>query len=293
MFLLLLIGCVHAYLIWFGDILRDYAICGMLLLFVATWNRKNLLRLGIGFSVFITGIIFILNGVIDLLSTYSYDPAIVNQLEYATSYWEYLKLNFTIDPFVNFLQDSLITLSFSFGCMLLGFYLGKIQFFRDPSEYEGLFTKWIWTGGTLGIAASVAFWLINNGTLELSLSTIWLVFLIVGGMLLQSFAYIGLFIKLFSKARIRPYLNVFIPIGRMALTNYVLQSVFYVTLFFHAFPGPHLYGKLTLTETYILAVLLYLLQSKLSQYWLIRFSQGPLEYLWRRLSYSVIKSDHE
>jgi len=61
MILLLVIGCMHAYFFWFGDIIRDYAICGILLLLVYKWPVKRILITALIFSVFFTALVFILN----------------------------------------------------------------------------------------------------------------------------------------------------------------------------------------------------------------------------------------
>ena len=81
-------------------------------------------------------------------------------------------------------------------------------------------------------------------------------------------------------------LKVFVPIGRMSLTNYISQTIFFTLIFFHWFPGLRLFGKLTLTETSLIAIVIFAIQTLLSNYWLKTYSQGPLEYIWKRLSYN-------
>jgi uncharacterized protein len=209
---------------------------------------------------------------------------LLNELEYATTYGRYLQINFTIDPFVNFVHDSPLTLSFALGCMLIGFWLGRTDFFRFPEKHHKRIMQWIWLGGTAGVAASVGYWMVISGRLELELSVIWLVFLIVGGMLMQSLAYIALFVKLYSRPQIRKLLKLFVAIGRMALTNYVLQTVFFTVFFFHWFPGFRLHGELSMSQTWLLALLFFAGQVLFSRYWLKRYAQGPLEFLWRKIS---------
>ena len=153
--------------------------------------------------------------------------------------------------------------------------------------------RWIIIGMTLGIAASIAFWMVIEGRLELDLPIIWIVFLVVGGMILQSFAYISLFVKFYGFPRMRKILGIFTPVGRMALTNYVMQSVFYTVFFFHWFPGFKLHGKTTITEAYILAIIFFAFQIVFSHYWLQKNGQGPLEHVWRRLSYKGIHTNRD
>jgi uncharacterized protein len=74
-------------------------------------------------------------------------------------------------------------------------------------------------------------------------------------------------------------------VGRMALSNYILQSIFYLLIFFYCTNGLKLYGKLTLTETYLVAIALFIFQVFFSKWWLKKHSQGPIEFLWKSLVY--------
>jgi uncharacterized protein len=91
MVLLLTIACIHAYFLWFGDIIRDYAVCGMLVLLVYKWSPKKILITGLLFAVLGTAIVFILNGAIGV--SYPFDTSIVNEYPITTSYWRYLQIN--------------------------------------------------------------------------------------------------------------------------------------------------------------------------------------------------------
>jgi uncharacterized protein len=284
MIILFLIACLHAYALWFGDIIRYYAIGGLFLLLLYKWPVKRLVRLAIFFSVFLTGLVFILNAALGV-QEYAYDPALIREHPVADSYARYFYINYIVDPMRNFIQDSPITLVFSFGNMLMGFALAKAGFFHRPKQFEKA-TKWIMIlGGTIGIGCSYLFWCISTGRLELTPALLWLPFIIVAGMLLQSLFYISAFVRLYERISFAKIASVFVPVGRMALTNYILQSVFYLLFFFRWTNGPFLYGRLTLAETYLFAGLLFVCQVILSHYWLKRFEQGPVEYVWKKFSY--------
>jgi uncharacterized protein len=286
MLLLLLIGCVHAYLFWQGDIIRDYALCGFFLLLVYHWPAKRILLLGGVFAVFLTAIVFITNGALGL-QQYPYDLALFTEHPVASTYGRYLQINATIDPFVNFVQDSPLTLVFAFGTMLLGFGMAKSGFFHQPRQFSGLRKRLIVIGGVAGLACSYLFWLITTGFLELTPALLWLPFVIVAGMVLQSLCYVSAFVQLFQHPVIQRVLSIFEPVGRMALTNYLLQTAFYCLFFFSWTHGLRLYGKLTLTETYLLALLLFGGQVMISHWWLKRYQQGPVEAVWKALSYQL------
>src|SRR5690606_41996204 len=73
------------------------------------------------------------------------------------------------------------------------------------------------------------------------------------------------------------------PVGRMAFTNYIAQSVV-CTLVFYGY-GLGLYGRVGPLAATAGAVALYALQAAASRAWLRRFPAGPLERLWRRVTY--------
>jgi uncharacterized protein len=290
MLILLLIGCAHAYLFWFGDIIRDYAICGIFLLLIYRWPTKWLFITAILFSIFLTGLIFILNGIVNI--PYPYSQATFAEFPITPSYWRYLQINFTVDPFRNFIQDSPITLVFAFGNMMMGVILARIGFFSRPGQFKGIMARLIILGATVGVSCSYLFWLISSGKVEITAALIWLPFIIVTGLLLQSLFYVSAFIKLFVRTRFRKLLLVFAPVGRMPMTNYILQSIIYLFVFFHCLPGLKLYGRITPVETYFIAILFFAIQIIWSRWWLKTHEQGPVEFLWKKFAYKISK-DHQ
>ena len=287
MMILFLIGCIHAYLFWFGDIIRDYALCGIVLLFVYKWSSKKILITAIVFSAFLTASVFIVNSVLG--PQYSFDTSIVRDHPITNSYWQYLWINARIDPFVNFLQDSPITLVFCFGNMLLGFWMAKAGFFQHPDKFKVVRKKLIIIGGVMGVLASYIFWLVTSGKLELTPALLWLPFVIVVGMVLQSLFYISAFVSLFQSIWWKKVLSVFILVGKMSLSNYLLQTLFYLLVFFHWTYGLQLFGKINMTETYLIAILFFGIQVVFSKTWLKYHDQGPVETCWKNLSYKFSK----
>ena len=73
-------------------------------------------------------------------------------------------------------------------------------------------------------------------------------------------------------------------VGRMALTNYLMQSL--ICLFIFSGIGFGLLGELHRTELYIVVLLIWAFQLWLSPWWLARFRYGPAEWLWRGLTYA-------
>ncbi|MDO1451201.1 DUF418 domain-containing protein [Rhodocytophaga aerolata] len=291
MLLLFLIGCMHGYLLWFGDITRNYALCGLLLLVVYKWPLARILWLALILSVPATALVYILNAALNL-QQYGYDVSMVKDLYLTDNYLRYLQINATIDPLVNFLQDSPITLVFCSGQILLGFWLGQTGFFYNPGLFKSRIRTWILFGSTFGVLGSVGLWAITTGKIELSGASAGLIFLVVGGLVLQSLFYVALFVKLYHYHRWRRLLGLFIPVGKMALTNYLMQTVFCLLFFFHWPHALQLYGKVTLTETYLIALCIFGFQTIYSHWWFEHFTQGPVEMLWKKLAYRNVATKH-
>ena len=76
--------------------------------------------------------------------------------------------------------------------------------------------------------------------------------------------------------------------GRMALTNYLIQSVV-CTLLFNGY-GLGLTGQVSAPLGVLIAIAIYALQICFSQWWLRRFTSGPMEWLWRSLTYGKIQA---
>ena len=72
-------------------------------------------------------------------------------------------------------------------------------------------------------------------------------------------------------------------VGRMALSNYLLQSLICTTIFYSY--GLALFGKVRPSLGLLLTITIFLIQIPLSVWWLRRFRFGPLEWLWRSLTY--------
>jgi uncharacterized protein len=79
------------------------------------------------------------------------------------------------------------------------------------------------------------------------------------------------------------FITVFAPVGRMALTNYLMQSLICVTLSYGF--GFGLWWHTGAARAMAIAFLIIAVQIPLSAWWLSRFRFGPVEWVWRRLTY--------
>ena len=285
--LLFLIGTIHAWLIWNGDILRAYAVGGVFLLLVRNWSTRNLVVLGITFAVILAGISFIAPGALGL--SHNYDYSLLTEVNTTESLLRYLEINFVTDPWMNFAVDMPLTLCFAFGNMVLGVVLGRIGFFQLSKQTRTLRRWSTIIGSTLGLVASYYFYLVFTGQMSLDIPQLWMPFAIIAGMLFQSLFYMSVFVWFYYKSA--PWiLRVFVPVGKTALTNYLAQSILFLLVFYHCTGWPALYGKIGVTATFSLGIVFFALQIAVSYLWLKKFRQGPVEYLWKTLAYRGYKN---
>jgi uncharacterized protein len=94
-------------------------------------------------------------------------------------------------------------------------------------------------------------------------------------------AYIAAATLLLDHPRWKPFLGAFAPVGRMALTNYLGQTLICLSVYY----GGGLFGSFRPALGLLLAVSIFFLQMHYSAWWLSRYRFGPMEWLWRSLTY--------
>ena len=108
------------------------------------------------------------------------------------------------------------------------------------------------------------------------------------GVLALAFVYLGVLVLLFHRsATWRRRLGYLAPVGRMALTNYLTQSVLYLVLFTGV--GFGLYGDVGPAWCVALALIIFASQMAFSAWWLARYRFGPAEWVWRTLTYGQLQ----
>ena len=103
------------------------------------------------------------------------------------------------------------------------------------------------------------------------------------GRLCMAFGYLGLILWMIKLNWIESFRARLAGVGRMALTNYLMHSLFGLLIFSGA--GLGLIGALSFAELYLVVLLIWVFQLVLSPWWLKRFYFGPVEWLWRSLTY--------
>jgi uncharacterized protein len=101
----------------------------------------------------------------------------------------------------------------------------------------------------------------------------------------QPFLYLYIISLLYEKRILTKIIEPLAFAGRTSLTNYIMQSVAGLILFNGMFFG--LYGKLGLAWLGLISVVVYVLFIIGSKFWLSKFRYGPLEFIWRELTYKT------
>ena len=172
-----------------------------------------------------------------------------------------------------------------FSMFLLGFYVGKRQIFRHVDDHLPLLKKTAVISLIIGVIFNgmFAYDNVNSGWIDpYYKQTATVFFRSIGAPALMLF-YVSSITLLTRQqrwlARLQPLGN----LGRMALTNYLAQSLIF-TLIFYGY-GLGLYGQTDPTFGFILTVAFFAVQMRLSGWWLRGHQFGPMEWLWRRVTY--------
>jgi uncharacterized protein len=168
-----------------------------------------------------------------------------------------------------------------FGIFLLGYYLASIGFFTEKSKPILLLIISLIIGLLSTITARIL-----GGSLYRwppTLPNILFKFLLLTGQISLCISYITVIYKIVQSSLGKRVLKYLIPMGRMALSNYLSQTIIMIFIFYNF--GFDLFGRIGLIQTTGIAMLILVLQIVLSNIWLRHFRFGPFEWLWRSLTY--------
>lgn len=285
------IGLVHRFF-YAGDILTLYALIGIVLIpfyhvnNILVFTLAALLFLGAGrfisFAIWGSGPIFVVPGLEKMYENYLSVLTNGSFTEIMRSNWIRLldDYNFQFKPFTG---RGYLTFAF----FLLGMLLGQKRWLENIQAHSPLIKKIMYYSiiGTVVMIPIFAF--LYSRMENIFVYETWLsMFAITAydnfNLFFTLFLAAG-FIVLFEKKRDKSYLSFFAPFGRMALTNYFLQSVIGAFIFFGW--GLGLLGKMRNIEAFALAFVILIVQMIISTYWLKRFNYGPIEWFWRSLTY--------
>jgi uncharacterized protein len=295
---LFLIGIAHFLFVWDGDILHDYALLGVVLLVFRRSSPKTLLA-GAGVLLAIPMLFF---GITTYSSITGHaNPQVQQWIAYETgteadgegisddgsdtyargSYAEMITLRASELPrdLSPDTDDAYVLALF-----LLGLYAGRRRIFHDIPAHLPFIRRVQRWGLIIGVAGNAAF--AAGGSFDPSPTSVaqnvGRLCLVVAAPAMMLF-YASTIILLTQRELWRRRLAPLAAVGRTALSNYLLQSLICTTIFYSY--GLALFGKVGPSLGLLFTITIFLIQIPLSLWWLRRFQFGPIEWLWRSLTY--------
>ncbi|GAA4350896.1 DUF418 domain-containing protein [Kangiella taiwanensis] len=284
--LLLVFGLAHAYLIWDGDILVAYAICGGIVFWLRALPAVWLVLMGLvlTFGVVAPNILSASQAMITPPETPGYwlpgNPAEAQQYavqKYQGSWWSLTPERIAKAWERQSWDFIYFTLWRCCGLMLLGMGLwkwGALQSERVLKQLTlwGLFIGLIISlGSTLPLIASDFDYAIFVGINSLGFYI---------GSIVLALGYLGL-VLWWGRTSLLPTLKaVLAKAGRMAFTLYIMQSLMCAVIFYGY--GFDLYGKVSRSELWVYVVGIWVFQLTFAVVWFQYFKRGPLEAVWRK-----------
>ncbi len=282
-------GIIHITFFWAGDILLSYSLMGVILLFSRRLHSGLLLFLSV--AIYFFPILYIaLDTVFPMLpsalssATEITMPEVINTYSNGT----YVEIfNLRMNEYLAFRNINLIyyapkVLSLFFLGYL--FYKHKLLERINSSQINFFFLFLIlFSIGLLlniftdNIVSSLA----NSDTNPFSTAIYMGVFEVANVFL--GFSYIILVLLLSKVLILKKILNPLKYVGRMALTNYLMQTVIFTTIMYSY--GFGMFGSYEPWQLVILAVVVFVVRIMASSIWLRYFRFGPLEWIWRKFTY--------
>ncbi len=294
---LLVFGLAHAYLLWYGDILYTYALCGFVLYLFRKAPPWLLVTLGLVVASvsFLFAAFFGISLANEWMSVEAVadswtPPADMIQAEvdaYRGNWLDQMshrvKTTFFFQTFI-----FLITLSWrAGGMMLIGMALYKFGVFsaaRSNRFYLGL----VGVGLFFGIPAvmygehrnELAQWAIEYSFFFGPQFNYW-------GSILVALGWVGVVMLACKNTTLEPVTRRFAAVGRMALTNYLMQTLLCTFIFYGH--GLGRFGMFERWQQLLVVMAVWALQLVVSPIWLQYFRFGPAEWLWRSLTYMKLQ----
>jgi uncharacterized protein len=285
---LLGIGVAHYVLVWEGDVLTRYALTGFLLLAFLGCHVGTLLKWSAGLLalelITFVGLVALSGGP---AADRGLDPEIQAKLAvyHGTSYAAFVGMRIELIPLLIF--RIVISAPLTLGLFLAGMAASQAGLFHQPERYRVFLSRACRVGLLLGMIGGTCAVVWQRSTNTLSAVAL-------AGQYLNTWCLAAAYgcgiALLWLRPAWRRILALLAPVGRMALTNYLLQSVI-CTLLFDRY-GLGWFGSVGPSAGIGLAAVIYTLQVPLSHWWLRHFRFGPAEWAWRSMTYGRLQPLH-
>jgi uncharacterized protein len=169
----------------------------------------------------------------------------------------------------------------TFGCFLLGMYAGRIRLFVDSEQNRARMRRLLAIGGAIALVSTA--YTVSSGAAPMGAPSPLDVFMVAVQQASLSAFYVAAATLLFWRRHGAGLLGALVPMGKMGLTTYLMQTAFGVVLFYGI--GFGLMGQLGSGVGVACGIAFFVAQAFFARVWLRHFSMGPVEWLWRSLTY--------
>jgi len=289
---LLVLGLLHRTFLWTWDILHVYALAGFALFALRNARARTLLVGGIALALLADPIHEVLlrhtwlRGWHGMLNPYSDAATLARQQPMIAGDYLALVAYFARHDWIDsVLRGTLVSLfCFSLGRFMLGAWVGQRGWFQDCARYLPGFRRVLRVALPIGLVGAFV-----GQALEHLTSWNYTAFALhVLAQLPLAAGYAAGVVVAFHTPLGRRLLTPFAHPGRMALSNYVGQSVLCGLVFTGVGPGLALIGRIGVGEVMLISIALYAVQVLASRWWLARYRVGPLEGQWRGYTYQEL-----
>jgi len=276
-------GVLHLCFIWNGDILTEYALIGLLALpFLYASNRVLIAACAVAMLAYAVMPWWLPDSFLgpDEASLRQYIR--VATLMYSSGTWSEI-VRFNLAEIPRIVPLHVLAAPRTFALFLLGVLAWRSGVFRNPDRYRRLVIGAAMLGLVLGLGMNLVE-LPDAGSSWRVLAPVVSALITLDPVVL-AIGYGATCIALYTFAGADRLLSVLGPLGRMAFSNYLAQSLIFGWIFFGY--GLGLFGRVSSSQAMWLGVAVYLGQVLVSHWWLKRYRFGPMEWLWRTLMYGV------
>jgi uncharacterized protein len=293
---LLVFGVLNALFLWVWDILHLYAIAGFFLLAVRRWKTRTLVIVGGIASLYSDKLQKWLIGTFNLPvpnSDHIFTEAAILERQATAVSGDYLEIianawQFTL---ADWLLNGLLVawIIYALGRFMLGAAIGRSGILDEIPRFLPLLRRIAWTAIPAGLAAGfVVRMLYTKEWTPLGDDATWVVIgeaLRSPAALLLAAGYCAGVVVALQKPWGKTLFGAFAPVGRMALTNYLAQGLLYGFVLYGVGPGLGLAGQIGAFTVMLICIVFFAFQTVFSHWWLARYRFGPMEWLWRALTY--------
>ncbi|MEM7374835.1 MAG: DUF418 domain-containing protein [Bacteroidota bacterium] len=302
MIVLCCFGLIHMYFIWNGDILTLYSLLGMLLPLFMNVSNRALMR----WILVLLTIPLVMHVILYLTPEASFWGSLSRLSADLQNHWGYgdrslLEMRTSDNPLEVFHINIIVAIPRAMSYLMFGRYFHVMGLFliglllarhwlpKIRNKDISVPRSAIWFG-VIGLLTHIAYAIIKgqygwaSGFSEVGLL---LGFIYHIGATVFALAISMLFVYIWASGRAQSVFSNLAILGRMALSNYIFQNVTAVFLFFGY--GFALMREVPFASLPLFAFGILLVQWLFSRAWLSRFKQGPLEYIWRKLTYGSVQ----